>query len=89
MITTPASTSMAYLKGMESITGQTAAFTKAISATEPGMATAFGKTAMKLTLALTEWTIKKALACILGRTRKCIRASLETTTEMAMERYTR
>ena len=80
---------MAYRKGMESTTGQMAAFTRAISATEPGMDMAFGKATMRLTSALTEWTVRRASACILGRTRKCIRASLETTTETAMERCTR
>jgi hypothetical protein len=89
MTTIQASTSTAYRKGMESITGQMAAFTRAISVMEPGMDMAFGKATMRLTSALIEWTVRRASACILGRTRKCIRASLETTTETAMERCTR
>jgi hypothetical protein len=80
---------MAYPKAMESITGQMAVFTRAISATEPDMDMAFGKATMRLTSVLIEWTVRRASACILGRTRKCIRASLETTTETAMERCTR
>lgn len=88
MTTILASTLMAYPKGMESTTGQMAAFTRAISATEPGMDMAFGKATTRLTSALIEWTVRRASACILGRRRKCIRASLETTTETAMERST-
>ena len=89
MTTIQASTSTAYRKAMESTTGQMAAFTRAISATEPGMDMAYGKATVRLTSALIEWTAKRASACILGKTRKCIRASLETTTETAMGRCTR
>ena len=85
-ITMQDSISMEFRKGMESIIGQMAVFTKATSAMEPDMGMAFGKVKTKHISAYIEWIRSKVLECIHGRIKKCTKASSAMITVRVMDR---
>lgn len=78
------STSMVFLKAMVSIIGKMEAHTKEIFQMVLDMAMAYGRMKTKLTLAPTKTIIKKALASILGETKKSIKDSSGATTDQDM-----